>query len=408
MKEHIETIIVGAGVAGMNCALELQAAGRPYLMISETVGGRIDNDEARHMNYGAVFHFGNYHHMLDPKKGIITSTTDVLPSLTQGACNRGDKHWAALSATTAKHLPSLWRWMSFMRKEFLPHYERFKKNCETMQVSAALKLDPFMDQLYHETAEQMINRLNVKPICDDLVSQFAHACTGTPPRLLSALDYCNCVQPLTIKLPSMKLVMSLKRFDFDSAAMERKLGGENGSFVRDSVSHVERAGAAWRIRTSSGIEASCDNLVLATPADVTARLLAPVAEVADIGVRNASVLYAYYLKGTPKPRYAKHVVNIFDDTTPIIFIANRGNGEYEIFTEVEFADSRKLDEYFESWEIIGQRYWPQALFTNPNLVTDQNPAPGLVLAGDQNGLGMEPAAISGVYAANKVMGKTVD
>jgi hypothetical protein len=57
---------------------------------------------------------------------------------------------------------------------------------------------------------------------------------------------------------------------------------------------------------------------------------------------------------------------------------------------------------------IGVKYWPRALFTNPNIVTDQNPAPGLIIAGDQNGLGMEPAAISGVYAANKVMGKTVD
>lgn len=37
--------------------------------------GAIDNDEERHMNYGGVFHFGNYHHMLDPKKGVMTSLT---------------------------------------------------------------------------------------------------------------------------------------------------------------------------------------------------------------------------------------------------------------------------------------------------------------------------------------------
>lgn len=67
-----------------------------------------------------------------------------------------------------------------------------------------------------------------------------------------------------------------------------------------------------------------------------------------------------------------------------------------------------MDDYFEEWEVMRVKHWPFALFTNPNLVTDQNPAPGLVLAGDQNDLGMEPAAISGIYAANKVMGKTVD
>ena len=30
------------------------------------------------------------------------------------------------------------------------------------------------------------------------------------------------------------------------------------------------------------------------------------------------------------------------------------------------------------------------------------------MAGDVNGPGMEPAAISGIYAANKILGKTVD
>ena len=38
----------------------------------------------------------------------------------------------------------------------------------------------------------------------------------------------------------------------------------------------------------------------------------------------------------------------------------------------------------------------------------QNLAPGLIMTGDVNGLGMEPAAISGIYAANKIIGKTID
>ena len=35
-------------------------------------------------------------------------------------------------------------------------------------------------------------------------------------------------------------------------------------------------------------------------------------------------------------------------------------------------------------------------------------SPMPIMAGDHNGLGMEPAAISGIYAANKIMGATVD
>ena len=82
--------------------------------------------------------------------------------------------------------------------------------------------------------------------------------------------------------------------------------------------------------------------------------------------------------------------------------------DYEIFTEVDFEEGNKFDEYFEEWEVIGKKYWEYALYTAANEALPQNLAPGLIMAGDVNGLGMEPAAISGIYAANKILGKTVD
>ena len=148
-----ETIIVGAGCAGMNCALDLQKAGHDYLLIADYMGGRICNNTDRHMNYGAVFYFGSYHTMLSRERGILKPTTDVVPGLRAAACNRNGQQWAALSGKTARHLSSLFRYMKWMRNEFLPHYEQFKKNCETMEVARALEADPFIDQLFHETAD---------------------------------------------------------------------------------------------------------------------------------------------------------------------------------------------------------------------------------------------------------------
>lgn len=77
MKSHYETIVVGAGAAGMNCCLELQKNDREYLLISPNIGGRICNDEKRHMNYGAVFYFGTYKYML--QSGLLIEGADVLP-----------------------------------------------------------------------------------------------------------------------------------------------------------------------------------------------------------------------------------------------------------------------------------------------------------------------------------------
>ena len=84
------------------------------------------------------------------------------------------------------------------------------------------------------------------------------------------------------------------------------------------------------------------------------------------------------------------------------------DGDYEIFTEVDFEEGNKFDDYFEEWEVIGKKYWEYALYTAAREALPQNLAPGLVMAGDVNGLGMEPAAIYGIYAANKILGKTVD
>lgn len=146
----------------------------------------------------------------------------------------------------------------------------------------------------------------------------------------------------------------------------------------------------------------------ATPADVTQRLLQPVAAVPDFKTRKPCVLYAYLLKGTIREHYAHHDVRIFNEKTPIIFIAKREPGTYEIFTEVDFEEGGRMDKYFSDYEIIGKKHWPQAMFTGPTEALPQNLAPGLIMAGDHNGLGMEPAAISGIYAANKVLGRTID
>lgn len=405
-----ETIIVGAGAAGMNCALDLKEAGHDYLLIADYMGGRIFNDTSKHMNYGAVFYFGSYRTMLSKQRGILKPTTDVVPNLTAAACNPDDtRQWSALSAKTASDLPSLWRFEKFMTQEFLPHYEKFKKNCEIMEVRAALAADPFIDQLFHETAAQMIERLDIKPIADDLVSMFAHACTGTPPEKLMALDYLNTVQPLSMELPSMKLVMSLTRFDFDADEMTERLSQGSGNVLLGTkVTKVDQIEGGWKVTTDQGKTFTAKNLVMATPADVTQRLLQPVAAVPDFKTRKPCVLYAYLLKGTIREHYAHHDVHIFNEKTPIIFIAKREPGTYEIFTEVDFEKDGRMGKYFSDYEIIGKKHWPQAMFTGPTEALPQNLAPGLIMAGDHNGLGMEPAAISGIYAANKILGRTID
>lgn len=405
-KTHFETIIVGAGAAGMNCALHLQAESREYLLVSPNIGGRICNDEERHMNYGAVFYFGTYKYML--KSGLLIGGADVLPSLGDGCCHHDNgRQYTPVSWTTITDAPSLLKYMKWMRKEFIPRYASFKDNCTIMEVTAALEKDPLISQLYQESALDMINRMGFGPIAHDLISMFAHACTGTKIKDLTALDYLNTVQPLTMQIPPLKLLFDLKRFDFDSEGTKQRLASGSGKVVIDEVTKVEKCDEGWAVLCATG-RFTCANLVMAAPATDTAALLAPVPEVPDLDIRGASQLTGYLIHGQIKAPYAKQSVHLFDDTIPIIYIAKRFDGDYEIFTEVDFEETGKFAEYFNSWEVLGKKYWSHALYTAAHDALPQNLAPGLIMAGDVNGLGMEPACISGIYAANKILGKTVN
>jgi len=276
-----------------------------------------------------------------------------------------------------------------MKRTFIPKYQLFKDDCENMQVKDAMKKHSFIEELFYMTADQLIKKMKIQKIADDLVSQFAHGCTGSKINTLSALDYLNCVQGL---------VLELKVFTFDEDAMTARLKQGKGDVQFDSVTSVKKeSDGTYSVETSSGKTWGAGNVVLATPADVTVKIVAPVVEIPEI--RNASVLYAYLIRGEMKQRYRKHLVHIFGDNIPIIFTRKRREGEYEVFTEKEID----MGKYFDNYEIVEKVFWPKALFTNPNIVLEQDLDKNLYMAGDHNGLGMEPAAVSGIYAANRIL-----
>ncbi len=48
------------------------------------------------------------------------------------------------------------------------------------------------------------------------------------------------------------------------------------------------------------------------------------------------------------------------------------DGDYEIFTEVDFEEGNKFDQYFESREVLGKKYWEYALYTAAHEALPQN------------------------------------
>ncbi len=379
-----QTLIIGGGVAGITCALELQRANIPYTLVSDTIGGRICYLAEYRMNFGAVFFMQSYTHARE----ILTPASPVLPSPFDLECHEQlGRGYGVASARVLSAAPQLARFLSYLVRDFKPRYERFKAACETDEFTEALRRNPAIAELIGQSADELIARKRFERAAQVLVSQFVYACTGSPISTLNALDYLTC---------ALGIVDGATRFTFDPASMHACLEGGSGAVQIATVTSVERAEGLWQVTTAAHERLCAPNLVIATPADVARSLLAPV--LGPYEIRAASELHAYKVAGHIKPAYAGHPLHLFDQSIPLINIGKRADGAYEVFT----CTPLDLGLFFDDYTIEHRVDWPCALFTHPSIILDQDLGEGLYRIGDHNALGLEPAALSGVFAAHRI------
>ena len=374
--ESTRALVVGAGMAGMNCALRLQEAGIDYRIVSDTLGGRVLYSPDEQVNFGAYFQMATYTNA----KKLLKRRTWINPF----ACCFHQADGAAyptISGHTLKRGVGFVRFAGLM-VQFMRHYATFKRNCERMPQREAMALDPYIGRLFAQPASEWVKQHHLDAVAGEYVAKFTYACSGVPLESLTALDALNICQGLLVPI---------HRFSFDEAAMAKRLGSH---FVRDRAASVKAVDGRHVVTCESGEQYAADLLVLATPALETQRLL-------DLpAIRETCRLYVYHVKATLKPKYTGYQMNLFPFESPVIFTAVQDDGSLLIYTRDDQAD---LGQVCETWEVIGSRLWHKAMYVNGPAYLEQRYGPTLFTAGDHNGLGMEPAAISGIYAANQVI-----
>ncbi|KTE91112.1 hypothetical protein AT727_05805 [Desulfitobacterium hafniense] len=378
-----ETIVVGGGMAGMSCALKLCEAGRDFLLITDVLGGRVCYDKQNDMNFGAVFYMENYHNarkILTEGPRLTTKLGKLMLHTTQTKFFKGN------SLTMVLSLPQLLRFQRFM-KSFMPLYATYKKDCETMSCEEAFRKTPEISQYYRMPASQLIKDLKIDKICDNFVSKFAYACSGASFHKMNALDFLNISQGVCIPIYG---------FSFDSKGFMKRLGGKiELDKVVKVVKNDPEDKALYTVETESGKGFTCTNLVLATTAVTTQKLL-------DIKeIRQPTRLCSYLVNGVLKPKYQTCNDHYFSSAFDIIAIGKRSDGKFNVFSRAEI----NLGDFFTTYNVVKMVNWPEALFVYGDIILSQNYDKNLYLAGDHNGLGMEPAAISGIYAANRILAK---
>lgn len=380
MAYDYETIVVGGGISGMSCANKLKENGRDVAIITDELGGRVCYDTQLKNNFGAVFFMENYKNA----KKIVDYESPMDIKLTELMLHTSDtKVFRGASLTMAKSLPQLLKWQKFMNEEFMPMYQKYKDDCEIMPVSEAFKKYPKIERYYHMKASDLIVELGIDAIADNFVSKFAYACTGSKINELNALDFLNTTQGT---------VIPIYNFTFDAEAFTAKL---DGKVLYDKVVKVaKQKDKSWKVTCESGASYTCQYLVVATTGLTTQKLL-NVPE-----VRQPTTLVSYLVKGMATGDIRKAQSHFYGDYSDVISIAQRYDGLWNIYARCEVD----LAPYFLTYEILKYRVWPESLFTYGDCVMKQDWDENCWVAGDLNGLGLEPAAIAGVYAANRILG----
>ena len=162
-----ETVIIGAGIAGLACGRRLCDRQRPFLLITENVGGRVRVSQTGNVNLGAYYVMGDYSHVnrfVD--RGRRMRRRDALRGDHNGSFTRSD-------LPALLHLPQAVRFFRIMSR-FRRRYETFQGNCLQMSQADAIRSDRWLSDLYHEHATGFIQKHQIEDIARFYLAPLSH------------------------------------------------------------------------------------------------------------------------------------------------------------------------------------------------------------------------------------------
>jgi hypothetical protein len=370
----IETIIIGAGIAGEACARRLSEAQRSFHLISENLGGRISRSQDDSVNMGAYYVRGDYEHV-----NQLVERGRHINKLTTLWHDRDGSH-TSWNRRLLSHLPQAARFLHQLRV-FQRHYQALKDSCLAESQAQAIRSDPYLWRLYQQPATEFIEQHRLGATARHYLGPGLHATTFLRLDELTAF---------TLLLGALPLLVPIFEFTYRS--------GQDADWARsasmDIVTGITPDQYRYRVDTRRSGAFIADAVVLATPPDVSQRLLGLPEMKAPV------TIHSFQLEGKLRDRWARADINLFAEDDPVCAVARQANGSILLCAHEE---QPRFDDYLISWEVIEHRCWNPAFNLVGDTLLDCEQSPNLYVVGDHNICGLEDAYLTGLYAANQIV-----
>ena len=380
MQDKIyETIIIGGGMAGIGCARTLSSKQKDFLLISKDIGGRVICSPDGEVNYGAFYVRKDYRQVLP--------FVHIGRKISFGSVRfqRGNKSWNFWDVVYKHPFAVLKLYAHLLLFNF--HYQKFEKNSQKTDQIELLEKDPYLKKMHAIRANDFLMLHNLKILTPLLIDPLVKS--------TAFLD----VEEMPLSAAGLLLLLLIGLYPTYEFKLNKDalVAGLADNIIDDEVVSITRQEDVWTVKTILGNEYNAKNLVAATPIDITKRLLQ-----LDLPVNHSISVHMAHVAGELLPEYNEsgNFILFSSHKTQDIVISKEPNNSYLFYSHNPNYD---LSKYFKNYEIITEKFWHPAFFIGHKFIPCRF-AHDLFIIGDHNIVGMEDAYITGIYAANQIIG----
>lgn len=374
--QDIETVIIGGGMAGLACAKSLHEAKKPFVLISDRLGGSVVTSADGATNYGAYYVTEDYTHV----NQFVTRGRRI--SQSQITFHTKQSSYTSFGRKVFGHYEQFARYKTVLNR-IRPQVIAFRKTAETMDQVEALKQYPELYELYNMSAKEFIEANDFREFVDDYIGQIIYA---------TAFVRADDIEAFDLLWLSFPVILNTYEFVFHEEAMSAPFAR---SIVYDMVSSIDRSNPdEYIVHTEKGVTFKAKNVVVATPTDVAQKLLQLPK------VNPPTSVYMLHVQGTLKPGWEKRTYNFFSNDSLIRVIAEQADGTYLIYAH---NSQPALEDYFLTYDVISTKNWDPAFNLAGNILLPVIQGSNLYLVGGHNICSLEDAFITGLFAANSII-----